>query len=69
VRKKSVGIMKKISCVDFLLKKREKKRKECFFCGVFFREDNFRDIVREKKKVNLSMLRAMYQATNITKAW
>jgi hypothetical protein len=31
-----------------LLKKRKKERKECFF----FREDSFRDIVREKKIVN-----------------
>jgi hypothetical protein len=46
-KRKSVGIMKKISCVDFLLKK------ECFFCGVLFREYSFRDIVREKKEGKL----------------
>jgi hypothetical protein len=33
-----------------LLKKEEKKEKSVFFCGVHFREDDFRDIVREKKK-------------------
>jgi hypothetical protein len=59
--RKSVGIMKKISYVDFLLKK------SVFFCGVLFREDSFRDIVREKKKENLSMMRVMHQAINITK--
>jgi hypothetical protein len=46
-KRKSIGIMKKISCVDFLLKK--EKKKSVFFCGVLFREDSFRDIVREKK--------------------
>jgi hypothetical protein len=35
---------------------------------IFFREDSFRDIVREKKKKNLSMMRDMYQETNVTKA-
>jgi hypothetical protein len=30
--------------------------------------DNFGDIVRKKKK-NISMLRVMYQAANVTKAW
>jgi hypothetical protein len=38
-KRKSVEIMKKISCVDFLLKKEEKKR--VFFCGVLFREYSF----------------------------
>jgi hypothetical protein len=35
---------------------------------IFFREDSFRDIVREKRKKNLSMMRDMYQETNVTKA-
>jgi hypothetical protein len=49
--KKSVGIMKKISCVDFLLKKkRRKKEKSAFFYGIFFCENSFRDIVRKKGK-------------------
>jgi hypothetical protein len=39
-----------------------------FFCGVLFREDSFKDIVREKKK-NCQMISAMYQAANVTKAW
>jgi hypothetical protein len=38
--------MKKISYVDFLLK----KKKRIFLCGVLFREDSFRDIVRKKRK-------------------
>jgi hypothetical protein len=42
--------MKKISCVEFLLKKKEKS---VFFCGVLFRENSFRDIVREKKEKKL----------------
>jgi hypothetical protein len=35
-----------------LLKKEEEEEEEnsVFFCGVLFREDNFRDIVREKKR-------------------
>jgi hypothetical protein len=53
---------KKISCVE---KRREKKKKRV----LFFREDNFRDIVRVKKKENLSMMRVMYQAANVIKAW
>jgi hypothetical protein len=44
-----------------------KKRKKNY--GVLFHEDSFRDIVREKKKENLSMMRAIYQAANVTKAW
>jgi hypothetical protein len=60
-KRKSVGIMKKLSCVDFLLKK-------SVFCGVLFREDSFRDIIREKRK-KMSMMRAMYQAANVIKAW
>jgi hypothetical protein len=48
-KRKSVGIMKKISCVDFLLKKKKrKKEKSIFFCGVLFHEDSFRDIVGKK---------------------
>jgi hypothetical protein len=43
-----------------LLKKRREKKER------FFRENSFRDIVREK---NLLMMRAMYQAANVTKAW
>jgi hypothetical protein len=39
--------MKKISCVDFLLKKREKKEKSVF-CGVFFVKIVF---VRKKGKL------------------
>jgi hypothetical protein len=39
--------MRKISCVDFLLK----KENSVFFCGVFFRENGFRDIVRKKGKL------------------
>jgi hypothetical protein len=42
--------MKKISCVDFLLKKQRREKKEYFFGGVFFCEDSFRDIIREKKE-------------------
>jgi hypothetical protein len=33
----------------FFVKKKEEK-KIVFFCGVLFREDSFRDIVREKKE-------------------
>jgi hypothetical protein len=52
VRKKSVGIMKKISCVDFLLKKRRGKKKRVpFFMVFFFCENSFRDIVRKKGKL------------------
>jgi hypothetical protein len=40
-----------------------------FFCGVLFYEDSFRDIVREKKKGNLSMTRVIYQAENVTKTY
>jgi predicted aldo/keto reductase-like oxidoreductase len=47
MRKKIIGIMKKISCIDFLLKKR--RENSVIFCGVIFHEDSFRDIVREKK--------------------
>jgi hypothetical protein len=42
-----------------LLKKGEKKEKSGY---------NFGAIVRKKKK-NLSMMRAMYQAANVTKVW
>jgi hypothetical protein len=35
------------------LLKNEEGKKECFFCGVLFREDSFRDIVREKKEETL----------------
>jgi hypothetical protein len=66
-KRKIITIMKKNSCVDFFVKKEEKK-KSIFLCGVLFREDSFRDIVR-KKKENLSMMRAIYQAANVTKAW
>jgi hypothetical protein len=60
--------MKKISYVDFFVKKK-KREKRVFFCGVLFREDSFKDIVREKKKKNCQMISAMYQAANVTKAW
>jgi hypothetical protein len=53
-----------------LLKKKRKKEEKSIFFGVLFREDSFKDIVREKKKKeNLSMMRVMYQATNVTKVW
>jgi hypothetical protein len=55
--------MKKISYVDFFVKKKEGKK------SVLFREDSFKDIVREKKKKNCQMISAMYQAANVTKAW
>jgi hypothetical protein len=42
-----------------LLKKRRNKKEKS--------EDSFRDIV--KKKENLSMMRVMYQAANVTKVW
>jgi hypothetical protein len=45
----------------FIKKKRREKKRVFFFC-----EDSFRDIIREK---NLLMMRAMYQAANVTKAW
>jgi hypothetical protein len=51
-----------------LLKKKE-EGKSVFFCGVLFREDSFKDIVREKMKKKLLMMRAMYQAANVIKAW
>jgi hypothetical protein len=46
-KEKRVGIMKKYHVLIFVKKKREKKEKSVFFC-----EDSFRDIVREKKLVN-----------------
>jgi hypothetical protein len=36
--------------VLIFVKKKEKKEKKFIFCGVLFREDNFRGIVREKKR-------------------
>jgi hypothetical protein len=30
-----------------------KKKKRVFFCGVLFREDSFRNIIREKKEEKL----------------
>jgi hypothetical protein len=44
------------------------KKKECYL-WCFFREDSFRDIIRGKKRENLSMIRAIYQAANVIKAW
>jgi hypothetical protein len=53
--------------VLIFVKKREKKKKRVFFCGVLFREDSFRDIVREKEKKNLSMMRVMYKQRMLQK--
>jgi hypothetical protein len=45
----------------------KKEGKRVFFCGVLFREDSFRNIVREKKKKNLSMIRVMYKQRMLQK--
>jgi hypothetical protein len=60
-KRKNVGIMKKYHVLIFLLK----KRKEYFFV-VFFFVKIVLEIVRKK---NLSMMRVIYQAANVTKAW